>query len=298
MRGVGLRAESMASCTLTWFADRGFELTLEVTTEEVVLRLDAVPVPADGTIELGEGVELHRLDVLFKASVMIEGEPGQVHEAQVKIAEEGGKPRLLLDTRCEDVETGEILPFKAELSVVLPPDAPASGGPRPKPLDEDELDWDDETTLEALVVSGPDPVPAEEPPEAGSRGLKALLEALANIDDEEEEAPTPAPEEGLNGHAPTMPQGVVEPPRAEGDQWMGAAEEARGLLQLLLQGENLELEEGCSVDALVAGTVAVLALDVGAEAKATKLSGWLLEQDSVADLFIGDEELAAILEQW
>lgn len=279
----------MASCTLTWFADRGFELTLEVTTDEVALRLDAVPVPADGTAELGGGVELHRLDVLFKASVMIEGEPGQIREAQVKLIASSGQ--LQLDARCEDVETGEILPFKAELAVEVPADAPEAGGPRPKPLDEDELDWDDETTLEALVVSGPEASPeAGGAEETGSRGLKALLEALANIEDDEELAP-----EGLNGKLPSLP---AEPERSEGDQSMGAADEARGLLELLVRGENLELEEGSTVEALVDGTVAVLALQISPEAKATKLSSWLLDQDSVADLFIGDEDLAAILEQW
>ncbi len=284
----------MASCTLTWFADRGFELTLEVTTDEVVLRLDAVPVPADGTAELGGGVELHRLDVLFKASVMIEGEPGQIREAQVRLVEGEGGPQLHLDARCEDVETGEILPLEAELAVAVPGEAPEAGGPRPKPLDEDELDWDDETTLEALVVGGPEAsTPEGDPPEAGARGLKALLEALANIDDED--LPPEGLNEGLNGRHPARP---TEPERSEGDQSMGAAEEAQGLLELLLRGENLELEEGCAVGALVEGTAAVLALELSPEAKASQLSSWLLDQDSVADLFIGDEDLAAILEQW
>ncbi len=66
----------MASCTLAWFSDRGFELDVEIADDDVAIRLAAVPVPADGTDELRLGVELDKLDILFKASVEIEGESG------------------------------------------------------------------------------------------------------------------------------------------------------------------------------------------------------------------------------
>ncbi|MBX2800948.1 MAG: hypothetical protein KTR31_24925 [Myxococcales bacterium] len=280
----------MGTSTLSWYADRGFELTAEVANKEVALRMDVVPIPADGTLELREGVELNSLDVLFKASVTIEGEPGQVLEAKVTLVDESGKTLLRIDAQCEDVETGERVPFKGDLEVQVPEEAPEKDGPRPEPLDEDALDWDDETTLENLVVSESGTAPQAPAEEKGSRGLKALLEALASLDDEE------ASPSSSSAEAPAaLP---AEPERSEGDQSMGAADEAKGLLELLLRAENLELEDGANLDGLVEGTVAVLALQLGPEAKASKLSSWLLDQDSVADLFIGDEDLAVILEQW
>jgi len=277
----------MASGSLAWFPDRGFELDVEFADDEVAIRLQAVPIPADGLIELRAGVELDKLDILFKASVEIEGESGQVQDASVQLVDVDGSPALLLDTRCEDVETGEIVPFKTTLPIELPDGAPDRGGPRPVPTNEDELDWDDETTLEHMIVNAPEaPVAEGAGPEPGGRGLQKLLEALAGID---EEAPPAAP----SGLVPAAAE-----PEPEGDQSMGAADEARGLLQLLVGGENLELEEGSTVDSLLDGAVMILALQIDDEAKATKLSGWLLDQDAVADLFIGDEDLAAILEQW
>ena len=49
---------------------------------------------------------------------------------------------------------------------------------------------------------------------------------------------------------------------------------------------------------LVEGVTRILALPLSPEAKATKLSAWLLEREEVADLFIGDEDLAGLLERW
>ena len=96
----------MGTATLSWFADRGFELTSELSNEEVALRFESVPVPADGRGELREGVDLNKLEVLFKAVVEIEGEQGQVHEASVKLLERDGQCFLEIHAKCEDVETG------------------------------------------------------------------------------------------------------------------------------------------------------------------------------------------------
>ncbi len=281
----------MATGTLAWFADRGFELTAEVSNEEIALRFESVPVPADGTVELRGGVALNHLDVLFKAVVEVEGEPGQVHEASVRLLEQAGKPAIEIEAKCEDVETGEIVPFKGVVPVEVPEDAPEAGGPRPEPMSEDDLDFEDDTTLESLVVAAPE-TPASEPrteePPKGARGLKALLEALSKADDE----PSEAAAEATVG-APNQP-----PIADDGDQSMGAVEEARGLLEYLIRLEHLELEDGESVEALVPGTIEVLGSKASSEAKASKLGGWLVEQPSVADLYIGDEDLAAILDQW
>src|SRR5690606_30899791 len=86
----------------------------------------------------------------------VHGEPGQLVEAHVRLVEEDGREHLELTARIEDVETGGLLSFRAHEPVRVPPGVPARGGPRPKPADEDELDWEDETTLEQLVVNAPE----------------------------------------------------------------------------------------------------------------------------------------------
>lgn len=165
--------------TLNWDPERGFELDLDIEHDGVVLAMSGVPVPADGTIELSGGVELHRLDVLFKSQATVEGEPGQVHEVRITLKAD----KLAVDAKVEDVETGEIARVEVEVSVDVPPVAPDQGGPRPEPEDEDELDWEDETTLEKMVVQPGDRTPAPAPVsgdgnEPSAKGLQALLKAL------------------------------------------------------------------------------------------------------------------------
>lgn len=79
---------------------------------------------------------------------------------------------------------------------------------------------------------------------------------------------------------------------------MSPVGEALGLVQLLIRGDNLELEDDHEPEELAEGMVAILALPVSADRKAAMLSEWLLDQDAVADLFIGDDDLAQILDQW
>lgn len=369
----------MRSGTLKWFADRGFELDVEAADEDVAIRLQAVPVPADGTAELRRGVDLDRLDILFKASVEIHGEPAQLQDARIQIVTERGKPALSFDATCEDVETGDLIPVKITVPIALPDGAPEKGGPRPVPTNEDDLDWEDETTLEQLVVNAPEAPIAEPKTPAGgggaapgsAKGLQALLKALARLDDDEDEAAEPEPEpepvpeparKGRGGKRKTTtetkpsrrtrakpaaepepapkaktPKGSkargakstppaaapARPPRGRGmralsepievdaleddgpadgpggdgtDQSLGADGEARSLLDLLVSGGNLAVEGDLA--GLVGGVAEILALPLPAESKALRLSNWLLKQDSVADLFIGDDDLAEILERW
>lgn len=339
----------MGSGTLNWFPDRGFELDVEAADEDVAIRLQAVPVPADGTAELRKGVDLDRLDILFKASVEIQGEPAQLQDARIQLVSEGAGYALELDARCEEVETGDIVPFKVTVPIALPSGIPESGGPRPVPTNEDDLDWEDETTLEQLVVNAPEAPITEEgelPPASGrgtsgkggsgksgsGKGLQALLKALAHLDEDDDdlsaEAPLPDrtdPEgdtgKGAGGKGSSAPKpslaealaaetsrsarnsrpGVLPPldDADEGpDQSLGADGEARSLLDLLVEAENLELEEDAEIDGLVPGVTKILASPLPAEAKASKLSAWLLDQEQVADLFIGDDDLAEILERW
>jgi hypothetical protein len=335
----------MGSATLHWYSDRGFELDLEAAEDDVAIRLAAVPVPADGTAELRSGVDLDRLDILFKAVVEINGEPAQLHDARVQLVEEEG-PALSLDAKCEDAETGEIVPVRWTVQVQVPAGVPLSGGPRPVPTNEDDLDWEDETTLEQLVVNAPetpqfdddDERPAPPSKSSGAnKGLQALLQALARVDEDEtnpdpptEDKPEPEPEVApkgkRKGRAPKEPKepkgkgkgkaktpAPPEPARAQGpqpelgaadmeatgpDQSLGADAEAKGLLDLLVEGGNLELEDDSEVDGLIPGVKKILSLPLAPEAKASRLSSWLLSQEEVADLFIGDDDLAEILERW
>jgi len=297
----------MSSCILNWYSDRGFEVDLDVEVEVVALRMAGIPIPVDGTRELREKpIELDRLDVLFKAQADVDGEPGQVREATVQLLEQ----QLEVVARVEDVETGELLTVRAKVGFDMPTGVPESGGPRPMAQMEDELDWEDETTLEKLVVSAPPALPKredeqpEEAPADDSKGLQRLLAALADLDEDDmptEAAAEPELQTTLEAPDPDNEPTLLNRPPAlgpQGDQTMSAEAEARGLVQLLVDRGDLELEHPSGVASLAAGVVPILALHASSEAKATTLSGWLLDQDVVADLYIGDEDLAAILEEW
>lgn len=286
----------MPTCTLNWYPDRGFELDLDAADDDISLRMVSIPVPADGTAELRAGVELDRLEILFKAQVDVQGEPGQLHDARIQLIEADGTEQLKLSARVEDVETGEIVNFHVKVPVRVPPGAPERGGPRPLPANEDELDWEDETTLEQMIVAAPESTSRseareeeekEEAPPSG--GLKALLDALARLGDEGDDEG-----EDLRDESPAP----AAPPGPGDDQRISEEQEAAGLLQLLIDRDGLELEDAFEVDHLVPGVVQILARPMSSEAKATALSEWLLSQDAVADLFIGDGDLAEILEQW
>ncbi len=303
------------TATLTWLADRGFELDLTADLEDIQLRFAALPVPADGTVELAEGVDLNKLDILFKCQAAIDGVPAQLQEARVAVRD--GK--LVLDAKLEDVENGLLYPLEAEILVDLPPGVPESGGPRNESPDEDDLDWGDETTFEAIAGDVPDAAllteerekPVEEQPpeeEVPPKGLQALLQALKNLDDEEAEPAAPVTDDDPHEEAP-LPQGAQTPNSpgdgqtlADGtkleDQKMGPVGEAISLIELLIRREDLELEEDHEPAELGEGTAAILATPTSYDSKAATLSEWLLDQPAVADLFLDDETLAQILSQW
>ncbi len=282
----------MNNVELSWFPDRGFVLMAEATHETVALTFTEMPLPADGTKELREGVTLDPLDLMFKAVIDQSGEPGLLLGCTVKLVDEAGAQALELAAEVEDTETGDVSSLQLSLTVKVPAEAPEAGGPRPAKMDEDELDWHDETTLDEIVVppavkkAAAVPAKAKEP---GTRGLEKLLAALASMDDDDDledlDEPSPAP--------PPPP-----PPADPNDQSLGADDEARGFLDLLVTGDSLELEEGAALSSLVDGTKRILAGRGSAETKARALSKWLLDQDSVADLFIDDEELASLLDRW
>lgn len=296
----------MSVCTLNWTSDRGFELDLEAEEDDVALRLASVAIPADGTVELSRGVSLDRLEILFKAHVDIAGEPGQLVEAEVKLVEGN---TLSFTARIEDVETGEVLDFQSSHTIRLPSGVPASGGPRPASQSEDELDWDDETTLEKLIVAAPEtsrsdlpkPTPVDfdddsDEEEKPGKGLQALLKALVSFD--KADAPIHEPTEPEVNIAAILGAARVQEPTPQHDQQLTPEDDARGFLQVLLDRDALEIEDEHEIDELVSGTVRVLAMRGGPERQAAALSAWLLDQPAVADLFVDDEELAELLSQW
>lgn len=290
--------------TLRWFADRGFDLDLVADLEDIQLRFAALPVPADGTDELAKGVELNKIDILFKCQAAIDGAPAQLQDATIRV--DNGK--LYLEAGLEDVENGLLYPLEAELDCVMPRGAPASGGPRNVSPDEDDIDWGDETTFEVVAGDVPDAALLTEeaemddddfdtPEPAADTGLAKLLAAMKNLDDaedlEDESEEVDLPPDSIPNPAPNAPK-----PSAQGDQKMSAVDEAKFLLEMMVKRDELELEDDFEVDVLAEGAADILAGRMGYETMAQKLSAWLLEQDAVADLFIDDESLAQLLSEW
>lgn len=288
---------------LRWYAERGFELDLNAVVDRIVLVLVAVPLPVDGTAELFAGQhELDKLEILFKAQVDVDGAPGQLTEAFVTFSPSGS---VSLAAEVEDAETGDRFDVKVDVDLEIPTNAPAHGGPRPKPADEAELDWDDEDTHEAFFkdpLTQEDPLPvaqlrreispaAEEkaaaPAGPGSgAGLERLLQALISggVDEPEAELePQVEPPSSDEGAAPA-------PVRDPAD--------AAGLLRYLVGNEALELEDGYEVDELIPGAAPILAARGSASEKADSLTQWLFTQDAVAELYIGDDDLAALIDRW
>jgi hypothetical protein len=72
----------------------------------------------------------------------------------------------------------------------------------------------------------------------------------------------------------------------------------RRFLDSLITEEAIELAEGADLDALAMGMGQFLEGEDGAYRRARALSEWLLDHDSVEDLFIGDEALAKVLRIW
>jgi hypothetical protein len=296
---------------LKWFADRGFELDLDVVEAGVTLRMAAVPVAADGTVELSESpVALDRLAILFKAQATVDGAMGQLQEAAVQLV----AGRLRVTGIVEDVETAELHDFDITTDALLAADAPASGGPRPIPTDEDALDWEDEHTLESMVMATPEaPEDAdadeEEDPAVSQEGFERLLQAILSPTAATAEAPDPtqagaleAPAARLAGAPPfaALPEPEREVPAVPepGDQLMSGEEEALGFLKILVAREELEIEDGQRLESLAVGARDVLSLPISAERKAEALSTWLLDQPAVADLYIADDDLAEVLAEW
>jgi hypothetical protein len=88
------------------------------------------------------------------------------------------------------------------------------------------------------------------------------------------------------------------PPAEPAEPVLSAEEEGRRFLDFLLEREALQLEDDADPDELAVGIVRLLQLPGGPETRARALSKWLMAQPQVADLFVDDDDLAALLDQW
>ena len=215
-----------------------------------------------------------------------------------------------------------MIDFQCSAPVSIPKDAPESGGPKPVPSDDAELDWEDDDTLEAMLgepsstaeiafkdaelepksTSVPDDT-ANAPKE---KGLDALLKALlstdgpkldeempASHDDGDDEVSDELPPSGADSLFGALLGGALSDEPEDLDP-----ANAKGLLSLLIESGDLELEEDAELDDLVPGAAPIVASPRPSGAKAAALSEWLFEQDGVAELYMDDESLASLLEQW
>ncbi|MEO0602859.1 MAG: hypothetical protein AAF211_15570, partial [Myxococcota bacterium] len=267
----------MNNVELSWSPDRGFLLKAEASKGPLALTFTEMPLPADGTVELREGVQLDPLDLMFKAVIDQQGEPGLLLGCTVQLVDADGASSLQLSAEVEDTETGDISTVALSLTVKVPSEAPESGGPRPAKMDEDELDWNDETTLDEIVVPPAVKKAAAAPKakEPGTRGLEKLLAALASMDDDGDDLDDEDETTEAVPKSPPPPPPEPVAPSDPDDQSLGADDEARGFLELLIRGDSLELEDGAGLDTLIDGTKRILAGRGSAEAKAGRLSNWL-----------------------
>ena len=72
----------------------------------------------------------------------------------------------------------------------------------------------------------------------------------------------------------------------------------RRFLEGLIKEDAIELTKDADLDVLAMGMAQFLDAEESPYRRARELSGWLLDQDIVEDLFIDDDDLARILKVW
>jgi hypothetical protein len=140
-------------------------------------------------------------------------------------------------------------------------------------LERELGDFDDESEEYEVDVDLPD-AGADDAPAAG--GLGALLAAL--------------------GAGMSAPKARAEP--EPDSQELSAVDGAARLLEFLLQGEHLELDDGGAVREIAPGVARILEQHESPAAQAAAMSNFLLAHPAVAELYVDDGSLEAILSQW
>ena len=303
----------MSKATLGWSEVAGFTLDLDGSKGDVTVRFMGVTVPADGTDALrSEAIALFDMDMLFNTHIDVGDAPGQLHDARVRLDGEV----LVLSGELEDAETGQQERWSIRLPVTIADDAPAAGGPVPEEPVEDDLDWDDEVPAPAgnsNASAGPSDsgldallrslMSAETSPSASSDIEEPSDEALAALevedhsdDIDEDEDEDDDDDGGLDASllAALLGGGGAQEESSPGHD----VDHASNFLQLLVDREGLALEEGYTVHDLARGAVPILESNRSPAAMAKALSDYLLDQESVEELYIDDESLEQLLEQW
>lgn len=72
---------------------------------------------------------------------------------------------------------------------------------------------------------------------------------------------------------------------------------AQALIEQLVQRKMLELQGNTDPSSLTAGITQVLTSQADLRQRASALAQWLMGQDSVAELYASDEELASLMQQ-
>jgi hypothetical protein len=294
------------STRLSWDPNDGFVLDLEHVDGDLTVRVVGAPVPADGLARLRSSpVALHELEVLFRSQVDWADAPAQLQQLAVHLV----GAALAVEGKLEDPETGAETSFQATLPILVP-EAPEAGGPVAPPPDEDELaeEDDEDWSVEGVI-----------PPRSGGGGgfdglLKALLakggagdeDAPGDDDDldddpDDDDAPEDLPEQdALEDEEEPEDGGVL-------DRLLGLAHHdtddidlthAHNFLRMLVNDDQLALSDPGALDALIPGAARILLADRSAESRARALSEWLMAQPGVDELFLTDEDLEALLEQW
>ena len=110
----------------------------------------------------------------------------------------------------------------------------------------------------------------------------------------EEPAPADAPPSGLLGLLDEL-----APDDSMGSVNRDQVAEAKQFLELLLNGEKIELVDAPDLDGLAEGLAMVLADDQEkASVRAGTVIDWFLDQDAVEDIYLSDEEMTRILKAW
>ena len=77
-----------------------------------------------------------------------------------------------------------------------------------------------------------------------------------------------------------------------------AIKAARSFIDLLLKNEKLDLVDAVDPQDLALGLAPLLDQEMRASKKADLIMDWLLDQESVDDVYLSDDELVSLLRHW